>query len=238
MKNYLIVANGNFLIKEIIAEAAANKIMVALDGAYDKLIALGFEPAIVLGDFDSISFDNEWPPQTEVIHTPNQLFTDLTKGINYCDQQGAENISIICGQGGRLDHQEGVLRTLRAAYRKERPLVLHTEQQSARFAKDETITIHGEIGDKCGVIAFPSGAFSSTGLEYDVDNFSLVFGFSENTCNALAMPTAAIKIQGEALVIMPPLLNAQRALMQKNDVERLELQLRDAKCIYSYKQSR
>ncbi len=238
MKHYIIIANGQFLIREIIEEAIQDKIILALDGAADRLARLGILPHIILGDFDSINkqawgiMEGDEPHTgthgTHIIPSKDQNFTDLTKGIRYCDTQATASITLMCATGNRLDHHEGSVRALRAEYKKHRPIFLHTEQQTLRFAKDETICMRGEIGDKCGIVAAPAGTFSSTGLEYDVENFVLQFGYAESTCNALRAPQATVRVQGEALLIMPPVLNTQRDFMRKSEAERLRLQLRDA----------
>jgi thiamine pyrophosphokinase len=249
MRDYLIIANGNFLVSDIIREAMNNKTVIALDGAADKLLNLGITPHIILGDFDSISEqtqhywgiektfhaineeDTAYQGKHDVTIVPakNQGLTDLTKAIRYCDQQGCRSITLICALGGRLGHHEGNLRTLRAEYKKQRPLLLHSEQQSVRFGKDESISFSGEVGDKCGMLAYPKAFISSQGLEYEADHFDLQFGFSENTCNALRDEQASIIITGEALVIMPPQLSSQRAFMKKSEAERLELLLREVR---------
>lgn len=224
MQNYLVVGNGPFLIQEIIREAAQNKVVIGVDGAAQKLFQLGIKPDIVLGDFDSLEIE-----YLDALYLPDQNTTDLVKAIRYCDEQGALSITIVCAAFGRLDHHEGALRALRTEYKKNRPIIFHTEQQTICFAKDEEVTIEGEIGESCGVIAYPQGIFSSSGLRYEVDQFQLHFGFSESICNSLAQKKAVIKVQGEALIIKPAQLISQRNYMKKSALERLELQLRDTR---------
>ena len=193
MNDYIIIANGNFLIRETIQEAIQKKIVIALDGASNKLLHLNIKPNIILGDFDSafvgeksnwgikksfhdLSDDEETYTghhEVTIVPTKNQLYTDLVKAIHYCDLQPASSITIICATGGRMDHHEGAMRALRSYYQKNRPMILHTDQQSIRFAKDEIIEIHGISGDKCGFIAYPHGKMSSQGLEFEADNFPL-----------------------------------------------------------------
>ena len=141
----------------------------------------------------------------------DQNTTDLVKAIRYCDTQGAASITIVCATGGRMDHHEAALRALRTEYKAERPILIHTELQTLRFAKNETVTFEGQIGDKCGVLAYPQGMFSSQGLEYDVENFVLDFGFSESTCNSMRKPKATVSVTGEALLVMPGQLKGQRS---------------------------
>jgi len=249
MKDVVIVANGDFLVKEIITEAIANKLIVALDGAAKKLHLLGITPNVILGDFDSL--DAEEAKTWGILHTfaklsedakpyrnkqnilivpaKNQNETDLVKAIRYCDSENATSITIICASGGCLDHHEINLRALRTEYKKDRLILLHTFQQTVRYAKNETVEITGLPGDRCGVLAFPQGSFSSTGLQYDVQEMPLEFGFSESASNTLKDTHATVIIAGEALLIMPPLLAAQRDFESKTEVEQLEIKLRDGR---------
>ncbi len=243
MHDYIIVANGPFLVREIIEAAIQGKKIIALDGAANKLWRLGIRPHIILGDFDSVQETkeniwgikqtfNELEEKSEpylgtfgvtIVPAKNQDLTDLVKAIQYCDEKNAKSISIICASGGRLDHHEGVMMALRSEYKKDRVILLHTEQQTLRHALDETVTVLGEPGDKCGVIATHTGTFRSKGLVWDGHNHS------ESICNVFKGTTATITVTGSALLIMPPLLPEQREFMKKTEVERLELLLRDAK---------
>lgn len=249
MKDFIIVANGDFLVSEIIHEAIHNKIIIALDHAADKLASMNIIPHVLLGDLDSINKDQMqyWGikksfadlSDTDAAYTGNhgviivpskdQNFPDLVKAIHYCDEQAADSITIICALGGRLDLHEATLRSLRSEYKKNRPIILHTEQQTVTFAKDETLSMMGVPDDKCGIFAFPSGKFSSQGLTYDVTDYALNFGFSESIANSMRLPRATLIITGEALIIMPPQLPSQREFMKKTEVERLEMLLRDAR---------
>lgn len=246
-QHYTIVANGQFLVSDIIAEAVQQHIIIALDAAADKLSRIDITPHIILGDFDTDSaahaqywgihktfahLTEQEAPYTgnfgvTLVPRKNQQLTDLVKAIQYCDEQSAASITIICALGGRLDHQEATLRSLRTQYKSNRPILLHTEQQTIRFAKDQEIQLTGVPGDKCGILAYPEGKITTKGLEFDVENYPLVFGYNESIANSLTANTATISVTGEALLIMPPQLQSQREFMQKSEVEQLKMQLRD-----------
>ncbi|MCR9191339.1 MAG: thiamine diphosphokinase [Gammaproteobacteria bacterium] len=241
MKSYIIVANGPFLAPEIIKEAIQSRRIVALDGAADKLLLLGIKPDVILGDFDSIH------PQTQAYWGINQCFetlpehavpykghhnvlivpakdqsqTDLVKAIRYCDQAQAEDISIICATGGREDQHEASKWALQTEYRAHRPILIHSEQQTLRWAENETVTLQGEIGDYCGFVAQTPGSGHSEGLAYACDHIPI------SLCNQLQTNTAKITIEGKALLMMPPQFAAQRQLIQTNKT-RLSTQLIDA----------
>jgi len=225
MPNFIIIANGDFLIREIIIEAIAGKTIVALDGAANKLVQLGIKPDVILGDFDSITELSDNSGIT-IVPARDQNETDLVKGIHYCDTEGASQIDIICAMGGRMDHHEYALRALHKVYRKDRPMFLHTEQQTLCCAIDETITVRGEVGDKCGIMALPKGSFTAEGLVWN--NCPLFFATRESVSNELLQTTATITATGSLLIIMPPFLPSQRNFMNKSEVERLTLRLRDA----------
>lgn len=248
MTAFLIIANGPFVARDIIIEAAKGKKIIALDGASVKLNKLNIKPDIILGDFDSMHHserealgieklfhdlqENDLPYQTKdnitIVPAKNQLLTDLMKALDYADQQHATEITLICATGGRMDHHEGAMRILRSHYKTNRPIILLTEQHGIRFVKNEDIKIEGIPGDKCGILAYPKAVMSSTGLEFEAIDLALEFGLSENICNSLIAETATIHIEGEALVIMPPLLLAQREWMKKTLKEQYEVLLREA----------
>lgn len=212
---YLIIANSPVFIKEIIEELASDKTVIALDGVVYKLIANKIHFDIMLGDFDSIDFKKiALAKNVKVIHKKNQNKTDLQKAIDYCDEHGATQIDIVCATSGRMDHTLRNTGLLRMKYKSDRPIFLHTEFQTLEFARDKTITMTGEAGDYCGIVAFPKATFTSEGLVYDGDNYELIFGIQESTSNQLKNSTAQIKITGEALIIHPGNLKAQRKLIK------------------------
>lgn len=226
MKKFIIIANGPFLAYDIIVEAIQDRQIVALDGAADKLLALGIQPHVILGDFDSIQPHTQsyWgilqtfatlPDQAPsyignhgitIVPVKDQMLTDLVKGIRYCDQQQAQDISIICATGGREDHHEATRLALQSEYRLQRPIIIHGALQTLRWAENEVVNVRGEVGDHCGFVAQASGYGDATGLEYPCWHIPV------SLCNRLSAPTATVSITGSALIIMPPQLRMHRKL--------------------------
>jgi thiamine pyrophosphokinase len=244
MPQYVIIANGPFLHRDIILEAMQGKAVVVLDGALNKLRWCPSERIhCILGDFDSVDsvaqehwgIKQTYASITEtsksyignhnvlIVPAKNQELTDLEKAIEYCDRRGASSITLVCASGGRSDHDVAVKEAMRKAYRPDRVMTLQTEQQSVRYARDEVVSFNGQTGDHCGFIATsPGGHGSSEGLLYTCA------GHPESYCNQLTTETATLTVTGEALLFLPPELPSQRAFMLKNDLERLQLLIRDA----------
>lgn len=244
-QSFAIIANGPFLAETIIEEAIQGRVIIALDGAADKLLALGIKPDVILGDFDSIhpktqhywGITNDFATMSDhalpyvghhhitIVPTKDQSKTDLVKAIHYCDAQNAADIAIICASYGREDHHEANKLALRTEYRCNRPMILHSEVQTLRWAKDESIALQGEVGDYCGFVSTYPGYGCSTGLRYPCDHID------SSLCNTLSAPVAHINVVGEALVFMPPQLVMQRILMTLPEPVRFQQKLLQAEKI-------
>jgi thiamine pyrophosphokinase len=244
MKDFVIIANGPFLYRDIILEAIQNKTVVVLDGALNKLRWLESKYVdYILGDFDSVdSTAQEYWGITQTCHditdasvpypgmyntwivpAKNQDRTDLEKAINYCDKHEASSITILCASGGRADHHEAVMRAMKHAYQPQRVITLQTEQQSLRYARDEVVSFEGCVGDHCGFASTTaSGHGTSEGLLYPCDKHH------ESFCNQLVSNAASLTVHGEALLFLPPQLTSQRKFMLKSELERLQLLCKDA----------
>jgi thiamine pyrophosphokinase len=246
---YLIVANGDFLPKKVILEIAASCIIVALDGAAERLLERGIKPQVILGDFDSLKdkhllgvkehIDDKESPYTgkhDITIVPrrkDQSHTDLQKAIHYVKQQGATDIHIVCAfSESRVDHAIFNMRLLRAEYDTKCKINIHGLGQTLVFVKNGTLEMHGNKGDHCGIFAFPEAAFSSSGLVWNgkslPDMTPLQFGITESACNLMENTTANISISGEALITLPPQFSQQRKLSKLPEKELLHLLYQEA----------
>lgn len=203
--NYVIVANAPIqqpLEGNILLNATH---IVALDGAAIPLIDQGATPTVIIGDMDSITFlgHRKIPPSVRVVQVEDQSKTDLEKGIEFCDQQGATSIMVLNALGGRVDHTLWNIQVLKKYYNPSRPLLLVSGTQSVSYHKNETVPLHGKRGDNCGVFGAPKATVTSRGLKYNMNKQPLMFGTSGSVSNALASARASMDIQGEAIVIRP-----------------------------------
>ncbi len=215
---YLIVANGPFLSQSIILEAAENAFIIALDGAANKLFKLGIKPNIILGDFDSFREELDFFSDVEKIIIPDQNFTDLQKGLRFAKQHASE-IHIVCATGGRMDHEQASIRSLHSEYSIHCPIYLHNECQTMTFASNQTILIAGKHHDYCGFFGMPEATMSvkNGGLEYGGEEPYILSSSNFSVSNRLIGNQGAIvEIKGDALIVNPPMLMAQRKMAQKN----------------------
>jgi thiamine pyrophosphokinase len=215
---YLIVANGPFLSKAIILEAAENAFIIALDGASNKLFKLGIKPNIILGDFDSFQGEVDFFSDVKRLIIPDQNFTDLQKGLKFAKKYASE-IHIVCATGGRMDHEQSNIRSLQSEHSIHCPIYLHNECQTMTFASNQTILIAGKHHDYCGLFGMPEAVMlvKNAGLGYGGEKPYVLSSSSFSVSNRLIGDDGAIvEITGDALIVNPPMLMAQRKMAKKN----------------------
>lgn len=213
-KEFLLIANTPYLQRDQVLQNSKHKTVIALDGAADQLQKWGIIPDVILGDFDSVD-QKKWGISSSyhkeeyrgkngvvIVPAPDQNYTDLEKGIQYCDQKGAESIVIINADGARMDHTLGNIRFLRKYYQKGRLLLLQTATQTLQYVKDDTIEIEGKKGATAAIMAFPEAIVTTEGLVWDMVDFALTFAFSESVCNRFDKTKVKVVVSGEALVIV------------------------------------
>ncbi len=201
---YLIVANGPFLSTERLKMLAENALIIALDGAANRLIERDMRPDIILGDFDSFEENEELTPIKKV-KLPNQYFTDFQKALQFIRKE-ATCIHVACALGGRIDHEQAAIRTLVSEYSPECPIYLHGEKQILEYVRDKTIHIHGKQDDVCGFFGMPEAIMSvkNGGLAYASDApYKLTMTQMSCSNRLTGHEGAIVEIQGAALVVHP-----------------------------------
>lgn len=79
-------------------------ILVAADRGADHLIASGVFPHVVLGDLDSSSLDWDLGRTPDIHKFEDQDYSDCDKLMDYFEQQGYTDATIIGFEGDRIDH--------------------------------------------------------------------------------------------------------------------------------------
>ncbi len=109
MGRVLIVANGEWPSSfDIQHQRTTYDVVVALDGAANRLMELDFIPDVIIGDLDSISpsvLEKCTSNGVQIIRIPSQEQSDISKGLNWVQQeQPNARIDVIGIEIGRYDH--------------------------------------------------------------------------------------------------------------------------------------
>ncbi len=206
MTTFNIIAHAQALTPALLQKLKGLKNTLALDGMATDCLHHNIIPDFVCGDFDSIA------PQTletlqqlgcQLKHYPDQNYSDLEKGIFWCDDMGASSIRIFNALGGlRPDHTILNYRILKKHYKPARTMVLEEEAATLQYITNQRVSITGKTGALASIMAYPQCWISSKGLGYDMQDYELSFAKAESCSNHLAEPEAIISVKGDALFVL------------------------------------
>ena len=109
MLKVLVVANGEWPKQFDVAQRAeAYRVVVALDGAANRLIRSNMIPDVLLGDLDSVSesvLRQCKASDVTIVHAPEQQSSDISKGLEWVQRTYPDSeVDIIGVEIGRYDH--------------------------------------------------------------------------------------------------------------------------------------
>ena len=151
---------------------AADRI-VCCDGAAAQLAEHGLEPAVVIGDLDSLP--GQWKEKyaDRLVHVQEQETNDLSKAFRYCIAQNWRNIIILGATGKREDHTLGNL-SLLADYTQQADSIRAVTNYGIFFIAEKSGEFASVPGQQISIIALQAGtAVTSTGLKYPMDKLQL-----------------------------------------------------------------
>jgi thiamine pyrophosphokinase len=175
----LVVANGQACSPELLGQLLEwSPLVVALDGAFDRVMALGVKVDVVLGDMDSVG-GGLWGPSLKAgdpaaleavrqhvegaqdgvqwVYAPDQEATDLQKALQWLWDRGQRSAQVLWGNGPGPDHFFGHLHALATAPEGMSVGMLEEESRTFRVPK-EFSKCYGQ-GERLSLMPFPT-AFS------------------------------------------------------------------------------
>ena len=100
-----IYTGGTILPDGITERPKAGDLCIAADGGYRNAEQMGVRVDVLLGDFDTLGEPKDIDERTEILRVPAEKdFTDTQLAVETAIERGADDIVIIGGLGGRLDH--------------------------------------------------------------------------------------------------------------------------------------
>lgn len=196
MKGILLL-NGEPYTRAIDCE---NAYVICCDGAY-KWAVNTVKIDENVGDFDSLDCVPV-PPPTEIFPSEKD-FTDGEIALFKLIGMGVESIEIYGGFGGREDHFLGNLHLLYAAFLRNIPAKMLSENTEIVVCRDEII-LDGLAGKTVSVLPFGRDLhiLGSTGLKY-AEPPLLRYGECRGVSNIVEESRAAIRVaQGDCALII------------------------------------
>ena len=176
-KKVFLLLNGE--TPRTLPDISKYDLICATDGAYHSLEENKIVPNFVCGDFDSIK---NIPDTIEVIHTPNQDFTDFDKALQLLFDKGFTNIDVFGASGKEQDHFLGNLHT--AIQWKDKLNLTFFDNHSRYFLAHKSTEIANCKGKIISLVPFPNvTSIFTEGLQYALNKEDLTFGERIGTRN-------------------------------------------------------
>ncbi len=138
-----IYTGGAIFPENITERPNEGDLCIAADSGYKNACALGVKVNILLGDFDSLDADLKANvgDDIEVLTVPSEKdFTDTQMAVDTALDKGADEIVIIGGLSGRLDHTLSNLAVLEFLNEKKIQAIITDGKNRVRFI-DSTSTL-------------------------------------------------------------------------------------------------
>ncbi len=174
-------------------------IVCATDGAYNYFEKNNITPDFISGDFDSVK---TLPNNIEVIHTPNQNYTDFDKALQILFKRGFKTVDVYGASGQEQDHFLGNLHT--AILWKDKIKLNFYDNYSSYFLADKLSVINDCNGKTISLMPFPKTVGITTkGLQYPLNNEDLSFTTRIGTRNVAVEDEVTIEFKtGEMFIFI------------------------------------
>jgi thiamine pyrophosphokinase len=211
----LIFANGDLTeppeLPDLLARA---DLIIAADGGANSCRCLGIIPDVLIGDLDSIdpAILKEFQEKAVAIHRhpPRKDATDLELALDFAMIQGARQVWLFGGLGGRWDMS--LANVLLAAQEKYKTLSFTIPGPACLLHilhPGEPFTLSGSVGQTVSLLPLRGDVRGLTlhGFAYPLHDATLPFGTTRGISNVLNEPAATVQFHGGVLLcihLTPP----------------------------------
>lgn len=179
---------------------AVDDFVIAADGGYAALTALGVTPNLVVGDFDSLGYV---PQAEEVIQHPVMKDdTDMMLAVKLGLQRGYRNFVMLGSVGGRLDHTLANLQTLLYLAEHNARGVLYGENTVITAVRNDTLTVSGTGTISVFCLSGEAKGVTEEGLLYSLSDATMVSGYPIGVSNEFLDGPGKISVRDGSLIVL------------------------------------
>ena len=200
----IIYTGGEINAANITERPTTEDLVIAADSGWNNAKSLGVEPALLLGDFDSLGKQN-LPDGPEIYQVPAEKdLTDTQLAVEMALSRGATEILIIGGLSGRLDHTLSNLAILAHLNEKKIPSTMTDGQNRARFVRNSGALIPRGGYKYLSLIAADKvvKGVSVKGCKYPLENAKLKSTHQYAVSNEIEGNCALVEVKKGGLYII------------------------------------
>ncbi|ATN36453.1 thiamine diphosphokinase [Rhizobium sp. ACO-34A] len=206
--SFTILLGGHLAGTDRLKSAIAGSRVIAADGGMRHAAALGLEPELWVGDFDSSPEDlsRDFPDVPKMPYPAQKAETDGAIAIGEALARGAESLILAGALGGeRSDHAlMHMLQAMSLARQGHGILLTSGEEEVYPLLPGERV-IDLPKGSLFSILGFsPLAGLSIRNARYPLDDFQLPFGSSRTISNVAEGPIALSLTSGDAILLARP----------------------------------
>ncbi|MEG0918388.1 MAG: thiamine diphosphokinase [Anaerovoracaceae bacterium] len=180
-----------------------NYFIIAADGGYDILTSVNIVPNLIVGDLDSNSIEIPKEISSFIVKAEKDE-TDLDLAINKSIENSYEDIIIVGGIGGRLDHTLGNIQTIVGYTIKGLNISMMDSNQEMYILKNSSLSLKKKNEYKFSLLSHSpiSKGVSITGSKYNLNNYDLTSTFPLAVSNEFIEDTVTITVKEGILIVI------------------------------------
>ena len=196
---------SNYIISRVnlLLNSSCSPFIICADGGYANLKDTGIVPDLIIGDFDSYS--KELPEDIPIVKLPVEKDdTDTGMCIRYALNHGMNDITIIGGIGGRLDHTIANIQLMAGACENGAAIKMLSPCNEAYIVKNDSLTVARKEGFSLSVFSLTEHSYgvSLSGLYYPLDNTVLTSHFPLGVSNSFTDDEAVVTVKDGMLLVI------------------------------------
>ena len=198
-----IYTGGEIFADNITEHPKGDDLRIAADSGYKNAQLLGERIDIFVGDRDS--FDGELPSSVEKIELkPEKDLTDTQVAVEVAIEKGADDIVIVGGLSGRLDHTMSNIGILRDAKLRGVHAYIVDGNNRVRYIKNDSLLI-AKSGYKYLSLVCDSEIAKGVevkGVKYPLERATLKANFQYAVSNEIDGNCALVAVKKGALLVI------------------------------------
>ncbi len=211
MGRCILIGSGDLTVSEVAKKEG--DFVIALDGGIGYCDFLHLEPDLVIGDFDSVTEEEQKAVEILEREVPDQVIrlqpekddTDMLYGIKYALGLGYREFRLYGATGGRLDHTLANIQCLLYLKNHDASGYLMDGNGMIMVLKDEAVSFQENLEGVLSLFALGERAegVNIRGMKYPLENATITNDFPIGISNEFIGEKAEISVtKGELVCII------------------------------------
>ena len=204
MRCVIISGSPDTSVEEIKTLCTDDDFIVCADSGYTFARKAGLNPALIIGDFDSL--EEELPTDTEVVKLNTvKDDTDTEHCVMECIRRGYKDFLLLGSVGGRTDHTFANIAILSFLSEYNYHGVARNNGEEIQILKEGTYNMDGKKGLTFSVFPYGCESVNVTykGAKYPLDSYTLTYNVSRGISNVFSDDNAEIIVnRGRAILLI------------------------------------